>query len=100
MSLQDENNQILALNQAMIGSITPNLRRVTLESLGPQSVRFHFLLEHDDPVDREEIGHVLCEFKALQEHSFEVESTIQCDTRPLVECDIPGRIAYGRWEGA
>lgn len=98
MGIVDENVQILRLVQGMAGAVTPNFRRVTLETTSASSVRLYFLLERDIAADREEINDIAFEFEALQDSDVEIEIKILSDTRPLDELFLPGRVVYGRKE--
>ncbi|WP_211241466.1 hypothetical protein [Cystobacter fuscus] len=96
--MTDENSQVLNLMQAMIGAITPNFRRVTLELLSPRTVCLRFILERDDPDDREELDDIAFEFEALQTHGIELDVKVIVDARPIAELDLPGRVVFGRKE--
>ena len=98
MALASENIQVLRLTQAMIGSVSPNFRRVTLETKAPDAISLRFLLENDDPKDREEIGEIAFEFEALQEADIDIDVTVVADPRPIEQVTVPGRIVYGRRE--
>ena len=98
MTTSAENTQVLNLVQAMVGSITPNLRRVTLEVGAPDFVKIRFVLEREDPVDREELEDIVFEFEALQEGNVEVDMDVIVDARPIHEMDLPGRVVFGRKE--
>ena len=67
-----ENQQVLALVQAMLCAISPNMRAVSVQFVG-RSIHLHFVLEHENASDREEIGSITTEFEALQERGVEVE---------------------------
>ena len=100
MSTEFENIQVLALVQAMIGSVGPNFRRVTLDAKVAGVVRLFFLLEHEDRSDREEIDEISFEFEALQGRGISVEVSVICDSRRIEEIDLPGRVVFGRRECA
>jgi hypothetical protein len=98
MNLATENKQVLNLVQAMIGFVTPNFRRVTLDVRANGALTLRFLLAHDDPRDREEIDDIEFEFEALQDSIVEVDVDILIDRRPIHEIELPGRLVYGRKE--
>jgi hypothetical protein len=98
MSLTEENLQVLNLVQAMVGAITPNFRRVTLELTSHKTVCLRFVLEQDDPDDREEVDDIAFEFEALQTQGIELEVKVIVDTRPIHEIELLGRIVFGRKE--
>jgi hypothetical protein len=52
--LKQWNDMVLSLNQALIGAVSLNFRIVWISRSG-DAWRLHFVLEKDDPVDREEI---------------------------------------------
>ena len=64
-SLLGTNGRIVNLTQAMLGSITPNFRAVSIE-LTPAAVNLYFLLERDSEADREEIEDIVFEYTALE----------------------------------
>lgn len=97
-SIEEENTQVLNLIQAMIGAVSPNLRRVTLEVLKPLDIRIWFLLEQDLADDREEIDDIGFEFEALQESGIKLDIEIIVDNRPISHLKIPGRTVFGRKE--
>jgi len=98
MSLAEENMQVLNLVQAMLGAVSANFRRVTLELIPPREVRLYFVLERDDPDDREEVDDIAFEFEALQIHGVDLYKKVIVDTRPIWELNLPGRPVYGRKE--
>jgi hypothetical protein len=88
----------LRLLESLLGAVTPNLRAVSLERVGP-GVRLHFLLEREDSEDRKEIDDVAFELEALQERAVTVEVVVAVSTeRDAV--DLPGRRVFTRKEPA
>ena len=63
--LQDWNFQALMVVQAMVGMLSPNFRRITLDHDGCQWL-ITFVLEREDAEDREEIEDFETEWDALQ----------------------------------
>ena len=100
MAIDDENVQVLSLVQALIGGISSNFRRVTLESFGPEEVHVHVLLERDDPVDRDEVEDDVFEFEALLPGTTQVRWTLTVSAEPDAAISLPGRVVYGRREDA
>ncbi|MEM9462404.1 MAG: hypothetical protein AAGF11_50110, partial [Myxococcota bacterium] len=98
MSLSEENIQVLNLVQAMIGAVSPNLRRVTLEVPRPSAVHLRFVLERDDADDREEIEDIGFKFEALQTTGIELEIDTIVDGTSIGEFRVPGRAVFGRKE--
>jgi hypothetical protein len=94
--LREENSQVLRLVQALIGAITPSMRAIALEWYPPR-VGLHFLLERDDPRDRDEIADIASEFEALQDGPLDLDVVITVtDARlPVV---VPWRMVYRRNE--
>lgn len=60
-----ENYQALALVQALLGSITPNMIAIAMRCVG-EGVHLHFYLERQSASDREEIDDIETAFCALQ----------------------------------
>lgn len=98
MTSSDENLHVLCLVQAMVGAVTPNLRRVALEVLGPRKVRLCFVLEREDPEDREEISDISFEFEALQPGGIDLDVNVLVDSRSIEQIELPARVVYGRKE--
>ncbi len=98
MNLAGENLQVINLVQAMIGAITPNLRRATLELASSGAIWLRFVLERDDQTDREELNDIAFEFEALQARRIELHVEIIIDARPIEELNLPGRTVFGRKE--
>ena len=98
MSHAEENAQILNLIQAMIGSISSNLRWVTLEVPKSDSVHLRFLFDRDDVDDREEIEDITFEFAALQIKDIDIDVDVIVDRRPISDLELPGRVVFGRKE--
>jgi hypothetical protein len=97
-SVQEENTQVLNLVQAMVGAVSANLRRATLEVPARGAVRLRFVLERDDPADREEIEDIAFEFEALQTTAIELDVEVIVDARPIAELSLTGRVVFGRKE--
>lgn len=97
--LVEENRQCLHLMQALIGAVSPNMRRVTLEVLGPAHYALRFLLAEDDDEDRDEIEDVAFGFEALQSGPVEIETHVEVSRASITEIHLPGRVVYGRRGG-
>lgn len=95
--LDTTNALVLDLAQALIGAVTPNFRAVYLHAK-EDSIELFFVLEHDDPVDKEEIEDIEFEFEALVGRLIDVDLFVLIDRRPLSEMNLPGRIVYARRE--
>lgn len=76
ISLEEMNGKTIELGQALLGAVSPNFRMVTLE-YDHGLWRFTFVLERDDPEDREEIKEVAYAFDALQETNINYKVEIE-----------------------
>jgi hypothetical protein len=102
VEFERENLPVLNIVQAMIGSVTPNLRGVSLEC-GPRGAHLYFLLEHEDQSDREEIKDIAFELEALQSRGIDLEVSVLVSPEPLATGTLPGRRVFGRkepWAGS
>jgi hypothetical protein len=94
---QTDNSQVANIVQAMLGSISRNVRAVSLLS-DEASVTLHFVLEQDRLEDREEIADMVFEFEALQSSNIDVDVVISVNPGPMTRLDTPGRLVYLRKE--
>ena len=92
-----ENQQVLALVQAMLGAISSNVRAVSLECVNG-AVHLYFVLEQDRAEDREEMEDIADEFEALQEGPIEIETHvfISSERWPRGVGSLRGRPVYVR----
>lgn len=97
-ALKEENDQVFNLNQAMIGAVTPNFRQVSVELREDGSFRVYFLLERDEPRDREEIAQIISRYEAMQGSASDFQYEVWVDSSPIHEVLPPGRGVYGRKE--
>ena len=98
ITVEDKKNTAVTLMQALWGAISPNFRMVAF-LLFDQGVKLLFVLEVDDPLDREEIEDICAEFDALQDSGstkFEVE--IAVDTTNLAWPDDSWVVVFRRRE--
>jgi hypothetical protein len=77
--LNRQNMVIAMLTQALLGSITPNFRRISINpKLEPWPIEI--ILERDDQLDREEISDIEAEFEsllsAIGNPAFDVQVTV------------------------
>ena len=79
-----ENEAVLALLQAMLGSISSNFRRVSLSIVG-ETIQLQFVLARESEMDREEISDMTFVFESLYNRQIEVEMEIVVTTKPLSE---------------
>lgn len=94
--LQYENYQVVSLVQAMLGSITTNMRVISLKCYKEKHILLHFILEYDTAEDREEIEDIAAELEALQDSFIQLDLSVQVDSRKLSALEIPGRRVYVR----
>lgn len=92
--LERENRIVLSVIQALVGAISSNVLRITVELVGTD-VRVHFVLTEDSREDREEFE---------QEFPSEVEALLlgdinDCKVQPVVHVGLadwpPGRPVFG-----
>lgn len=57
-----------------------------------------FILERDEPDDREEIEDIAFEFEALQTKGVDLSIDIIVHSGPITEINFPGRVVFGRKE--
>ena len=95
--LSVENSQALRLIQALVGAVSKNFRRVTLE-VEESRISLWFLLEHESSADREEIDDIVFEYEALQDGYVDIEVNVLVDQRDVADIDLPGRAVFGRRE--
>jgi ElaB/YqjD/DUF883 family membrane-anchored ribosome-binding protein len=74
-TLEYENQQILALLQAMWGAISENMLGVSLKCDG-EAVHLYFALERESKEDREEIEDIVAELEALQSKAAPIQSHV------------------------
>ncbi len=98
MSLLKKNMQIVNLGHAMLGAVSPNLRRVALEFRGSGAMRLLFVLERDATEDREEIEDIVFRFEALQKGFIDLDVVVTVDDRPGELLSLPGRLVFARKE--
>lgn len=92
-----ENKQVLNLIQAMVGSITPNIRRISLECV-ENCIKLYFLIAQENAADREEIEDILFEFEALQDSFVDVQVSAIVSSGIINSLELPGRLVFGRKE--
>jgi hypothetical protein len=76
------NSTMIALIEALLGSISPNFRMVTLDAID-QKWKVTFVLERDDASDREAIQEVMDAFEIIREIRRPVLSEIVITRMPL-----------------
>ncbi|HEX8202628.1 MAG TPA: hypothetical protein VF590_19275 [Isosphaeraceae bacterium] len=97
MSTSDENLQALNLVQALLGSVTTNLRAAAIDCTA-RGVTLVFVLEQDRAESRDEIADVVFEFEALQTAPVPVETVVLVDRRDLAALGLPSRLVFARKE--
>jgi len=96
-TLSEWNTLLLQLNEALIGKVTPNLRRVAA-TYSDTAWTIDFVLEMDTDVDREEIGEVVAAFEALQTIQLPLKIRVLITTDSLPWPHERTRVAYWRRE--
>ncbi len=100
ISLETVNQEVLALVQALLGSISPNFRVVMLEYKN-EIWRLIFILEQDKADDREEIVvDITTAFEACHEKGVEYEVAIEITDKDiyLPKQTLTRRFVYCRKE--
>lgn len=95
--LNYENLQIANLVRAMLGSISPNFRAISI-SFKNTDISLFFLLEKDLAEDREEIDDIVFEFEALQLSYVKMDVKVEINDRPRSELTMPEILIYLRRE--
>ena len=75
IGLEYENEQVLALLQAMWGAISENMLGVSLKC-DEEDVHLYFVLERESEDDREEIADIVAELDALQSKALLIQSHV------------------------
>lgn len=94
-TLEEWNLQHIALNQALLGVISSNIRMVWLDHQKAEWI-LHFVLKSEDATDREEVSDAATEFEALQDRA------ITCRVELVVKADAldwpapPARVIFRR----
>ncbi|MBD9359690.1 hypothetical protein [Methylomonas fluvii] len=105
MTLDEENKIVVMLVQALLGSVSPNFRMVSISFKNPVW-KLQFVLEDDNEIDREEIEDIITDFDVFLMDiypeakagavKFEAETTISKEDNLQIE---PGtRKVYRRRE--
>lgn len=94
--LHYENYQVMSAVQALWGAITPSMVAISVECIGAE-VRLHFYLEHESPVDREEIEDVATDLASLQFTSVPIQTHVHLVGRAQQD-QVAGRLVYRRHE--
>lgn len=94
-TLEEWNFQHIAVSQALLGVISPNVRMVWLDHQGEDWV-LHFVLENEDNADREEIDDAVTQFEALQDHAIACRAELVVTPRDLDWPSLPARVIFRR----
>lgn len=95
--IHEWNLQTVALSQALLGAVSPNFRQVALDRRD-EEWSLHFVLERDDPIDREEIEDVVTQFEAVQEGPIPLSVEVAVDAGDLAWPEAPARTVFRRRE--
>ena len=96
-TLARENSLVLQISQALLGSVSRNLRAVSVD-VGTDSSTVHFLLATDSSRDREEVEDVMCDLESLTAGLESCIPSIHVSSRPDARGSLPGRLIYCRQE--
>ncbi|GAB1255762.1 hypothetical protein NBRC116494_02640 [Aurantivibrio plasticivorans] len=99
MDLDFENRVALDLMQALLGTVSPNIRGVSFECIN-KKVIVHYLIAEDSMEDREEAEDLLAEFEALQPGPFDISCVVTVSSAELSQGvgSLKGRPIYARKE--
>ena len=95
--LDRENSYVVALVHAMIGSVSPNFRRVSL-GLHDNRVFLQFVLAEESAEDREEIVEIEGYFDGQMDNSTETVTEVLVTTQDIPVNPLYSRIVFGRRE--
>ena len=95
--LDRENSCVIALVDSMIGSVSPNFRRVSL-GLQDNRVFLQFVLAEESAEDREEIVEIQGYFEAQMYDSTETVTEVLVATQDIPLNPLYSRIVFGRRE--
>ena len=95
-TLEEENQQVLNLIQALLGAVSANFRAVSIS--WKDTIVLSVLLDSDNSEDREEIDDIEYEFLAKQNRPVSVSTEILVSDRPIEEIHLPGRLVFLRRE--
>lgn len=96
-SLAEWNLETVNVTQALLGSISPNYRMVTMNHDGREWV-FSFVLDHEDAEDREEIEDFPTEWEALKDRPTPCRIVVLIESGVLPWPSPPTRVVYRRRE--
>jgi hypothetical protein len=88
--LEWENLLVLHVVQALLGSVSPNMRAVSVEALPGRSARVHFALAQESEEDNEEIAEIVGELDALFGGDVRIDTEVWAGDR-WWDSDWPGR---------
>jgi hypothetical protein len=95
-TLEYENQQVLALLQAMWGAISANMLGVSIQC-NENAVHLYFALENESVEDREEIDDIVAELEALQSNAVPIHSHVFVLAEPWQGASsLVGRPVYVR----
>ena len=95
--LARENQLVVQVSRALLGSVSENLRCVTIEVV-LEGALVHFLLARDLAEDREEIAEVMFDLENLCSGLEECRAVVHVSSVPDSLKSLPGRWVYARKE--
>lgn len=96
-SLAEWNFETVDVTQALLGSISPNYRMITMDHDGREWV-FSFVLDHEDAEDRAEIDDFATEWEALKDRPTPCKIVVLIEPGVLAWPSPPARVVYRRRE--
>jgi len=100
--LEHENTMVLALSQALLGSVFPNLRAASVQ-VRERGVVIHFRLDEVPSADdQDELDEIVLQFEAyvgpdaMVGGANEVSVEIHVDREPVPVISLPGRMVFAR----
>jgi hypothetical protein len=85
-----ENLLVLHLVQALLGSVSANMKAISVEALPDRSARVYFAVAHGSEQDDEEIEEIVGELDALFEGNVRIDTEVWTGDR-WWDSDWPGR---------
>lgn len=97
-TLDEENQQVLWLIQALLGAVSPNFRAVSIDC--QDTIVLTFVLFEESAEDREEIERTLSELMAQQTREGSFATKVLVSTKRIDDILLPGRLVFLRRERA
>jgi len=92
-----ENMHALFLQQALLGTISANVRFIWIQSKA-ESLIVNITLEQESQSDRDEFEELIVELEVLFDRPFDIIINIEIKSDPIFMCQCDGRPVYRRKE--